>query len=76
MMKGSYSHADKLITLKLSRRNIKALLHMLDHRDKAIPALSSNDGEYEILVIAQEDDEHYAGRGHGAGRMSWEGRDE
>lgn len=51
----------------LSRRNIEALLHMLDNRTKQRPALVKGDG---VVVEAQEDDEHY--RGVTPGVMSWE----
>ena len=43
-----------LIQLRLSRRNINALLRMLDERDKVMPALSGRDKHVEILVLAQE----------------------
>lgn len=54
----------------LSRRNLEALLHMLDNRDKKRPALMG-DG---FMVEAQEDDEHYGDRKPGT--MSWEASDE
>ena len=50
----------------LSRRNVNNLLHMLDNRDKARPALIG-DG---FLIEIEEDDVHYEGRE--AGTMSWE----
>lgn len=50
----------------LSRRNILNLLHMLDNRDKARPALMGGG----FVIEAQEDDEHYGDRA--AGPMSWE----
>lgn len=59
-----------LVQLRLSRRNINALLRMLDERDKVMPALSGRDKHVEILVLAQEDEEHYTD--YAAGSMSWE----
>lgn len=56
----------------LSRRNINALLHMLDNRDKTRPALHG-DG---FIIEAQEDDEHYNDREWPIGRMSWEHTDD
>lgn len=58
------------IHVRLSRRNIMSLLHMLDDRDKVQPALAGRDQYVEILVEAQEDDEHYGGGP--IGKMSWE----
>lgn len=51
----------------LSRRNVEALLHMLDNRDKQRPAIVKGDG---LVVEVQEDGEHYEGRTPGV--MSWE----
>ena len=58
------------VALRLSRRNLESLLHMLDHRDKSVPALSGRDNETEILVLCEENETHYADRP--AGTMSWE----
>lgn len=53
----------------LSRRNLENLLHMLDNRDKARPALDNG----VLIVEAEEDEEHYADRALGApGHTSWE----
>lgn len=62
---------DGFVALRLSRRNIMALLHMLDDRTKAIPALSCRDNHIELLVLPEEDDVHYAPE-RPAGPMSWE----
>lgn len=51
----------------LSRKNIESLLHMLDNRDKARPAIVKGDG---LVVEVQEDGEHYQGVTPGV--MSWE----
>lgn len=65
------SHGEVVeIHLRLSRRNIVSMLRMLDDRDKGAPALNGRDQGVEIIVQAQEDDEHYLDRP--AGRMSWE----
>jgi DNA-directed RNA polymerase subunit H (RpoH/RPB5) len=53
----------------LSRKNVEALLHMLDHRDKQRPAILKGDG---LIVEVQENDEHYTDRTPGV--MSWETR--
>lgn len=58
------------VVLRVSRRNITALLHMLDNPVHRVPALSSRDNNIELLVIPEEDEAHYADRP--AGGMSWE----
>ena len=55
-----------MIHIKLSRRNVEALLHMLDNRDKVQPAIIK--GQYIIEV--EENDVHYGDREPGV--MSWE----
>ena len=69
-MKAAYNEESSQVVVSLSRRNIENLLHMLDNRDKVVPALSGRDNHIEILVMPEEDDVHYADRE--AGKMSWE----
>jgi len=51
----------------LSRRNVEALLHMLDNRDKGRPALVKGSG---LIVEVRENEDYYQGRTPGV--MSWE----
>ena len=60
------STTGKTVGVALSRKNVEALLHMLDNRDKQKPALIG-DG---FIVEVQENDEHYEDREPGS--MSWE----
>jgi hypothetical protein len=71
-MRAVFDEDLKVVHVRLSRRNIENLLHMLDDRDKIRPALSGRDNHFEILVEAQENDEHYVDRP--AGSMSWESK--
>lgn len=60
-----------LVRVSLSRRNLTALLHMLDTRCYGQPGLLRMDDETVLVVTAEEDADHYDERE--AGRMSWEG---
>lgn len=64
-MKGFYR--ENSITVKLSRRNIMALLAQLDDPARTSPALlrEAGDGEPEIWVIPEEDSVHYGERAPG-----------
>jgi len=70
-MRAIFNENMQMVHVSLSRRNIENLLHMLDNRDKSRPSLSARDNDIEILIEAQEDDEHYVD-GRPAGAMSWE----
>lgn len=59
-----------LVEVRLSRRNLESLLHMLDSRSYGKPALMSVDDEYMVLVLPEENADHYADREPGS--MSWE----
>jgi hypothetical protein len=63
-MNGSYDKNRNSITVKLSRRNIMALLAQLDDPARTSPALlkQAGDGEPELLVIPEEDSRHYGGK--------------
>lgn len=57
------------IVIRLSRRNITALLHMLD-TGRTTGALTARDNHTELVLIPEEDDAHYHDRA--PGDMSWE----
>lgn len=71
-MRAEYNEDFKMVHVRLSRRNLENLIHMLDERDKARPGLTCRDNDIEILIEAQENDEHYDAKGLPAGSMSWE----
>ena len=65
---------ENVIEVSLSRKNIESLLYMLDNRDKARPALAREDDDCVLLVVAEENDEHYMLREPGT--MCWERHNE
>lgn len=53
----------KGVFLKLSRRNLEALIAKLDNRTQMTPALiRDTDDGHRFIVIAEENDVHYKGR--------------
>lgn len=59
------------VAVSLSRKNLLALLKMLDDNDKGAPALIGRDLNTEIVVVPEEDAVHYT-PDRPAGLMSWE----
>jgi hypothetical protein len=55
---------DYMVTVRLSRRNLLALLHKLDMEGSA-RTLTRWCDELHVTVIAEEDEEHYGGRPFG-----------
>lgn len=61
------------IVLSLSRNNLEALLHMLDNPIHQIPSLTRTVESGQLLVVLpQENKEHYGSREVPMGKMSWE----
>lgn len=55
------SSEGRVIIVTLSRRNLLALLHKLDMPGSA-HTIWRDDGEMLLVVVAQDDEEHYADR--------------
>ena len=50
---------NNLITVKLSKRNLLAMLHKVDSSDSAKTLFKQTDDDYKLVMIAETDDEHY-----------------
>ena len=50
---------NNLITVKLSKRNLLALLHKVDSPDSAKTLFKQTDDDYRLILIAEPDSLHY-----------------
>ena len=71
-MKATFDKDRNVATVSLSERNLLALMAQLKDPDRPAPALFKFDGEIQILVQAQSDEDHYAGQEAGPLRAATE----